>query len=92
MGKQRIGSLCGISGAKNEKILQIAAVGARLPRPMGWETQPLRIEQLGRVLGFTIPVQPNLRAVCTPMDVAWICLSKRSGIRGLRHTAYTYDS
>ena len=48
------------AGAKNEKTLQIAIVGARLPRPMGRAIQPLRAEQLDWELGFTILVQPNL--------------------------------
>ena len=45
---------------------------------MGWETQPLRIEQLDWELGFTVRVQPNLRVVYTPMETTWICLSKLS--------------
>ena len=57
-----LGGTCRPSGAKYTNTSAI--VGARLPRPMGWGTQPLRIQL--RLLTFQFSCLPYPGGTCRP--------------------------
>ena len=60
-----LGATCRPSGAKCDTIGgAVSIVGERLPRPMGWGTQPLRMQL--RLLTFQFSCLPYPGAACRP--------------------------